>query len=141
MARLKGKRRADGPEWDLDAFTRLLRLLERSMREGDDITVFDEPKVEVKKVTKAAKGKKDTKSPEAPDVESPVKTESLTDEKSRKLEADLQRIAHGGTAAAGVLTLLNLEGLPKQVRSNHIYLLHADRFRCTRKISCPLLSP
>lgn len=117
MSRLKGKRRADSPEWDLDAFTRILRLLERSMREIDEITVFDEPKnVEVKKTVKVGKGKKNSKSPELPSDETPVKAEvELSEDQVHGLEGDLQKIASAGIAAACVLTLLDLDGLPKQV--------------------------
>jgi cohesin loading factor subunit SCC2 len=117
MSRLKGKRRTDSPEWDLDAFTRILRLLERSMREVDEITVFDEPKsVEVKKAVKVGKGKKNSKSPELGNDDTPVKAEvELSDDQVHGLEADLQKIANAGIAAAAVLTLLDLEGLPKQV--------------------------
>jgi len=117
MSRLKGKRRPDSPEWDLDAFTRILRLLERSMREIDEITVFDEPKnVEIKKMVKVGKGKKNSKSPELGSDETPVKTEvDLSEDQVDRVEADLQKIANAGIAAASVLTLLDLEGLPKQV--------------------------
>jgi hypothetical protein len=114
MARLKGKRRADSPEWDLESFTRILRLLERSMREGEEVTIFDEPK-RMDKKPKAAKGKKNSKSPEIEEAE-PIKEEiELSEERIAVLEGDLKKVANAGIAAAGVLTLLDLEGLPKQV--------------------------
>jgi hypothetical protein len=114
MARLKGKRSAKSPAWDLDAFTRVLRLLEKSMREIEEITVFDEPR-RIEKKSKVIKGKKNSKSPEM-EEEEPVKEEvELSEEKVAALEEDLQRAANAGIAAAAVLTLLDLEGLPKQV--------------------------
>jgi hypothetical protein len=114
MARLKGKRSSKSPAWDLDAFTRVLRLLEKSMREIEEITVFDEPK-RVEKKAKMTKGKKNSKSPEM-EEEEPVKEEiELSEEKVAALEGDLQKAADTGIAAAAVLTLLDLEGLPKQV--------------------------
>jgi len=113
MARLKGKRSAKSPAWDLDAFTRVLRLLEKSMREVEEITVFDEPK-RVEKKPKVTKGKKSSKSPDM-EEEEPAKEEvELSEEKVAALEEDLQRAANAGIAAAAVLTLLDLEGLPKQ---------------------------
>jgi hypothetical protein len=114
MARLKGKRSAKSPAWDLDAFTRILRLLEKSMREVEEIIVFDGPK-RVDKKSKVMKGKKNSKSPEM-EEEEPAKEEvELPEEKVAALEGDLQRAANAGIAAAAVLTLLDLEGLPKQV--------------------------
>jgi hypothetical protein len=114
MARLKGKRSAKSPAWDLDAFTRVLRLLEKSMREVEEINVFDEPK-RIEKKSKVTKGKKNSKSPEM-EEEQPVKEEvELSEEKVAALEGGLQRAANAGIAAAAVLTLLDLEGLPKQV--------------------------
>jgi hypothetical protein len=114
MARLKGKRSAKSPAWDLDAFTRILRLLEKSMREVEEIIVFDGP-MRVDKKSKVMKGKKNSKSPEM-EEEEPAKEEvELPEEKVAALEGDLQRAANAGIAAAAVLTLLDLEGLPKQV--------------------------
>jgi hypothetical protein len=114
MARLKGKRSAKSPAWDSDAFTRVLRLLEKSMREVEEITVFDESK-RVEKKPKVVKGKKNSKSPEM-EEEDPVKEEAeLSEGKVAVLEGDLQKAANAGIAAAAVLTLLDLEGLPKQV--------------------------
>jgi len=84
------------------------------MREVDEIIVFDEPK-RIEKKPKVAKGKKTSKSPEM-DEEEPVKEEiELPEEKVAALEGDLQKAANAGIAAAAVLTLLDLEGLPKQV--------------------------
>jgi hypothetical protein len=112
MARLKGKRSAKSPAWDLDAFTRILRLLEKSMREVEEITVFDK---RVDKKPKVAKGKKNSKSPEIEEEEPAKEEDELPEEKVAALEHDLQRAANAGIAAAAVLTLLDLEGLPKQV--------------------------
>ena len=114
MARLKGKRRAESPEWDLDAFTRMLRLLEKSVKEGEEVAVFDEPKTVEKKV-KATKGKKSSKSPEVEEEGTVKQDVELSEERIALLEGDLGRVAHAGMAAAGVLTLLDLQGLPKQV--------------------------
>jgi hypothetical protein len=114
MARLKGKRSAKSPAWDLDAFTRVLRLLEKSMREVEEINVFDEPR-RIEKKSKVTKGKKNSKSPEM-EEEEPVKEEvELSEEKVAVLEGELLRAANAGIAAAAALTLLDLEGLPKQV--------------------------
>ena len=83
------------------------------MREVEEITVFDEPK-RVEKKSKVAKGKKNSKSPEM-EEEEPTKEEvELPEEKVAALEGDLQAAANAGIAAAAVLTLLDLEGLPKQ---------------------------
>ena len=84
------------------------------MREIEEITVFDEPK-RVEKKPKVTKGKKSSKSPDM-EEEEPAKEEvELSEEKVAALEEDLQRAANAGIAAAAVLTLLDLEGLPKQV--------------------------
>ena len=84
------------------------------MREIDEITVFDEPK-RVEKKPKATKGKKNSKSPEV-EEEEPAKEEvELSEERIAALEGELQRVANAGIAASAVLTLLDLEGLPKQV--------------------------
>ena len=115
MARLKGKRSAKSPAWDLDAFTRVLRLLERSMREVEDITVFDEPK-RIENKSKVTKGKKNSKSPEIEEEETTKEAVELPEEKIAALDEELQRAGNAGIAAAAVLTLLDLEGLPKQVR-------------------------
>lgn len=115
MARVKGKRSAKSPAWDLDAFTRVLRLLEKSMREVEEITMFDEPK-RVEKKSKVTKGKKDSKSPEIEEEETTREEVELPEARIAALDEELQRAGNAGIAAAAVLTLLDLEGLPKQVR-------------------------
>lgn len=120
--RLKGKRNTAGHEWDTDALARILRVLEKVMREIDEITVFAEPKkVEVatgrKKAGKLNKGKKSSKSPDLADEVEEVRFEDeMTEDRARYMEAELQKVATAGVAAAAVLALLDLEGLPKQVR-------------------------
>lgn len=115
MARVKGKRSAKSPAWDLDAFTRVLRLLEKSMREVEEITMFDEPK-RVEKKSKVTKGKKNSKSPEIEEEETTREEVELPEARIAALDEELQRAGNAGIAAAAVLTLLDLEGLPKQVR-------------------------
>ena len=84
------------------------------MREVEEINVFDEPR-RIEKKSKVTKGKKNSKSPETKEEE-PVKEEvELSEEKVAALEGGLQRAANAGIAAAAVLTLLDLAGLPKQV--------------------------
>ena len=83
------------------------------MREVEEITVFDEPK-RIEKKPKVTKGKKTSKSPEMEEEESTKEEVELPEEKVAALEEDLQRAANAGIAAAAVLTLLDLEGLPKQ---------------------------
>lgn len=85
------------------------------MREGEEVAVFDEPK-RVEKKVKVSKGKKHSKSPEVEEEEAVTEDAQLSDEQVVTLEGDLGRAANAGIAAAGVLTLLDLEGLPKQVR-------------------------
>ena len=115
MARLKGKRSAKSPAWDLDAFTRVLRLLEKSMHDVEEITMFYEPK-SVEKKSKVTKGKKNSKSPEIEGEETTREEVELPEAKIAALDEELQRAGNAGIAAAAVLTLLDLEGLPKQVR-------------------------
>ena len=83
------------------------------MRESEDIILFDEPR-RIEKKPKVTKGKKNSKSPEVEDEVSAKDEVELPEEKVSVLEEDLQRAANAGIAAAAVLTLLDLEGLPKQ---------------------------
>jgi len=83
------------------------------MREGEEVAVFEEPK-RFEKKPKVTKGKKNSKSPEMEEDE-PIKEEAeLSEEGAQRLEADLHKIADAAIAAACVLTLLDLEDLPKQ---------------------------
>jgi len=85
------------------------------MREVEEITVFDEPK-RVEQKLKVTKGKKNSKSPEIEEEETTKEAIELPEEKIAALDEELQRAGNAGIAAAAVLTLLDLEGLPKQVR-------------------------
>jgi len=85
------------------------------MREVEDITVFDEPK-RIENKSKVTKGKKNSKSPEIEEEETTKEAVELPEEKIAALDEELQRAGNAGIAAAAVLTLLDLEGLPKQVR-------------------------
>lgn len=138
MARLKGKRRAESPAWDLEAFTRVLSLLERSMREGEEFAVFDEVK-RVEKKPKLVKGKKNSGSPELNVDELINEEDELSAERIVALEGDLQRVANAGIAAAGVLTLLDLEGFPKQVSPFATSHQSQLMYRCTQKTFFRLL--
>jgi hypothetical protein len=96
-------------------------MLEKVMREIDEITVFAEPKkVEAvtggKKAGKSNKGKKSSKSPDLVEAVEEAKVEDeMTEDRARYMEAELQKVATAGVAAAAVLALLDLEGLSKQV--------------------------
>ena len=92
-------------------------MLEKSAKEGEEVAVFDEPKrvEKIEKKVKATKGKKSSKSPEVEEEGTVKQDVELSEERIALLERDLGRVANAGMAAAGVLTLLDLEGLPKQV--------------------------
>lgn len=85
------------------------------MREGDDLSTFRELK-SVVVTSKAKKGKKNSQSPDMDDKNA-VKAESIawTDAQGSILEDELNKLAHAGNAAVCALSLLDLEGLPKQV--------------------------
>jgi hypothetical protein len=118
LTRLKGKRRENSPEWDLDAFARILRLLERSMRDGGEISVFDEPK---RLDNKKTKGKKSSKSPDLTSQEPSAEGDvDLSEDMVKGLEDDLKRLASAGLAASATLILFDLEGLPKQASRDTI---------------------
>jgi hypothetical protein len=113
--RVKSKKRVQGEDWDLDAFSRVLRLMERVMRQGDDLPVFSETRT-VAVHTKAKKGKRNSQSPDLDNKDaSSSRTSTLTDEQYRALELDMRKLADAGSAAVCVLTLFDLDGLPKQV--------------------------
>lgn len=143
-SRLKGKRRSEGIEWDTDAFSRILRMLEKVMREAEDIDVFAEPRrleaVPAKKV-KGANGKKSSKSPEVFDEQADGGGEvELSEERARSIEGELHEVATAGMAATAVFTLLDLEGLSKQVGCTYISLLTLTR-RFTLRTCFPWQSP
>lgn len=113
--RVKSKKRIKGEEWDLDTFSKILRLVERVMREGDDLPAFRETR-NVVVATKMKKGKKNSQSPDLDD-KSPVKAQAaaLSEDQLYLMDWDMDKIAHSGSAAVCALTLLDLDGLPKQV--------------------------
>lgn len=115
-SRVRGKRRYEGDEWNLDLYAKILRLLERVMREGDDLSAFQEIR-KPDTTTKGKKGKKSSKSPDL-DVKPSVTAENTTESAAhiQLLDDDLMTFGAAGSAAACVLTLLDQEGLPKQVR-------------------------
>jgi cohesin loading factor subunit SCC2 len=105
-------------------------MLEKVMREADEIDVFVELKkvdaVAAGKKIKGVKGKKGSKSPDLLD-EAEVKEEvELSDDSVRRLEGELQKVATAGVAAAAVLALLDLEGLSKQVSCLVSFVLFTD---------------
>lgn len=85
------------------------------MREGDDLASLGETRIVVPP-TKAKKGKKSSQSP---DLDANNFTEhqapGLTWDERRRLDSDITKLADAGSAAVCTLTLLDQEGLPKQV--------------------------
>ena len=118
--RVKSKKRIKGEEWDLDIFSKTLRLIERVMREGDDLSTFRETQ-KMPVATKVKKGKKSSQSPELAG-KSPVKPQAatLSEDQLYLLDSDMGKLAHAGSAAVCALTLLDSDGLPKQVGDENI---------------------
>lgn len=115
--RVKSKKRVKGEEWDVDAFSKILRMVERVMREGDDLPAFRETR-NVVAAKNVKKGKKSSQSPDLDNkspVESQAQTLAPTEDQLRLLDADMLKLAAAGSAAVCALTLLDLDGLPKQV--------------------------
>jgi cohesin loading factor subunit SCC2 len=125
ITRIQSSRR--GPEtdsftWDIESFGRLLRLLERSMRDGEELTIFqDDIKVvakweKVKKVRGKKSGSKSKTPEEAEGSQGLAEAERpLSEEEIRLWESNLGRLRVAGQAAGCVLLLLSTEGLSKQV--------------------------
>ncbi|EIW73035.1 hypothetical protein TREMEDRAFT_59198 [Tremella mesenterica DSM 1558] len=118
---------------EVEVIKRLFRLLERRLREVEDIVIFpDDVSANMKakgKGGKAKRGKKSSKSPEKdvndtmPDSQqstnraSPTSDEMMTSERLDKLGHDLKLIEAGGLAAQCCLLILDSEGLPKPLYS------------------------
>ncbi|WVQ72222.1 hypothetical protein IAR50_001771 [Cryptococcus sp. DSM 104548] len=124
-----GKKRqgqeAGGPEreWDITLVSTLLRLLERSIRDIENVVVFPEDRkaavaIEEKSIKKKGKGKAESVSTVKPE-ESGVKTEiPLAD--IQACEEKLTRVKRSVAAAECSLILLDSEGLSKQLYSEEL---------------------
>lgn len=114
-SRVKGKKKRDGEVWDADVLVKVLRMLEKSMREGSDLASVDEIK-KAEPPAKTKKGKKSSKSPELPNEDGLQPVEgSFSPEQSARYDQDTGKLAAAGAAAFCTLTLLDQEGLSKQV--------------------------
>ncbi|TYJ53043.1 hypothetical protein B9479_006320 [Cryptococcus floricola] len=124
-----GKKRpgqeANGPErvWDITLVSTLLRLLERSIRDVEDIVVFPDDRkaavaIEEKAAKKKGKGKAGSASPVKPE-DAEVKAEiPLAD--IQACEDKLMRVKRSVAAAECSLILLDSEGISKQLYSEEL---------------------
>lgn len=111
-SRVRSKRRGQGEEWDIDTYTKILRLLEQVMREGDDLPSFQE----VRKPDIASKGKKSKKGSKSPDLnDKPLEPAAESAEQIQHRHSELAIFGAAGSAAACALSMLDQQGLPKQV--------------------------
>lgn len=133
----KGKRRQslETMEWDSDTIGRVLRLLERSLTglEGIEPFPFDRQAPSKKKGKgKVKKEKAEDKTPEV--EEAGGASQEASEMEIEEGEDRLQLFRRGGSAAECVLTLLDTEGLSKQVRSLSYFLLgHTMTYSYCRK--------
>lgn len=138
--RVKSKKRVNGEEWDIDAFSKVLRLVERVMREGDDLPAFREIR-SAAAPSKAKKGKKNSHSPDLSDKDVVnIAADAVSEDQLRLLDSDMARLADAGSAAVCALTLLDLDGLPKQVSKIigeiRIWLILLDILRGDHILGC-----
>ncbi|WVR03096.1 hypothetical protein IAU60_000086 [Kwoniella sp. DSM 27419] len=119
----------EAKEWDPEVMTRLLRLLERSMRDSENVTVFpDDRKVaaavqegEIADKTKKKKGRPAKKDKSLEQSKPILSTASEMNVDSLQHHESLVARARDGVAAAECcLTLLNTEGLSKQMYSEDL---------------------
>ncbi|WVW81234.1 hypothetical protein I302_103225 [Kwoniella bestiolae CBS 10118] len=108
-------------QWDPEVMGNILRLLERNMRDMENLTVFLEDRKPTTqtgegKKKSASKKKKDTPDPSGDDIEEL----GLSEDALEKHESILGRVRDGVGAAECVLVLLDSEGLSKQMYSEDL---------------------
>lgn len=135
-------------KWDEESLKRLLRLLERVMREGEGEVPFvtdmkgvthDKEKEKLKGKKKGRKGVKSSKSPEADslsqDGKGGAEEEGVIEEVREKAERCLAVVSAASRAALCCLVILDGEDLSKPVSCSVAPSASpsADCQRCTRK--------
>ena len=111
-------------DWDVDSIGRVLRVLERTMRDGEAQVVFPND-VKASNVgrakTKGARKKKSeskSKSPEEDDEMNGAaggESEELSEKELRDGDDKLAALQAAGLAAACCMTIMDTHGLPKHV--------------------------
>ena len=127
-------------EWDSESISRILKLLDRSIQEADQMEVFPDDRNPVKTIERPVKGGR-TKKKTSPPTENKTATNQDDDDAQVKLDptilADLQDrlviMRHAALAVQCCLTIFDSNRLEKEVRQG----LSKSRssLSCTQRIS------
>lgn len=119
ILRLNSSKRSSDNAWDEESLKRVFRLLERSMRDAEDVDPFqaDKKAGESKAKKGVKKGKKGAKSPpiEESQGESQETVTGVDPEEVERYETLLRVAAAGMRAVECCLAILDCEGLSKPV--------------------------
>lgn len=131
LQRSKRSRQAKAEElpWDVDTVSRLLRVLERSMSDGQDLDPFPDngrrTVIDNTSPTKGGrkKGKKASNEPElSPELE-------VTDEEKNSGQRILSTMSNAAAAALCCFVVLRTPGLPKQLYSEDLLTMAVSAVR------------
>nr|XP_019013987.1 uncharacterized protein I206_00064 [Kwoniella pini CBS 10737]OCF52768.1 hypothetical protein I206_00064 [Kwoniella pini CBS 10737] len=106
-------------QWEEESLSNILRLLERNMRDTENLVVFSEGKKVSANSEEKGKKKKD-KTSQINNTNGHDHVETLSDNVIEKYENSLARVRNGVVAAECVLVLLDSEGLSKQMYSEDL---------------------